>query len=233
MFQMLKHSREETPSKFLQWQVLILHKLYELCVTQATFTRTRFQLKQFHDLETRIENDTVSKSLHGTYLTIKIQPFMSRRSLSQAFCASSIGSRFDQTWVHRLSSPRPNPESLFGFSLRYSAGAYLRKSQHFKTSLPVIAVWLSVYSKIHESSKSEVKPQFKVVIVLQGAAFRARFTIFTSRASQFRARPFSNRCGFAVYTTSKPYPFENAPLLKAYSKWPGSGDNELDRRRVN
>ena len=66
----------------------------------------------------------------------------------------------------------------------------------------------------------------------QSAALRARFTIFTSRASQFRARPFSNRCGFAVYTTSKPYRFENAPLLKAYSKRPGS-DNELDRRRVN
>ena len=37
---------------------------------------------------------------------------------------------------------------------------------------------------------------------------------------------------FAVYTTSKPYRFENAPLLKAYSKRHGS-DNELDRRRVN
>ena len=30
----------------------------------------------------------------------------------------------------------------------------------------------------------------------------------------------------------KPYRFENAPLLKAYLKQPGS-DNELDRRRVN
>ena len=127
---------------------------------------------------------------------------------------------------------RPNPESSFGFSLRYSAGPYRRKSQHFKTSLPVIAVWLSVYSKIHESSKSEVKPQIKVVIVQQSAALRARFTIFTSRASQFRARPFSNRCGFAVYTTSKPYRFENAPLLKAFSKRPGF-DNELGRLRVN
>ena len=69
----------------------------------------------------------------------------------------------------------------------------------------------------------------------QSAALRARFqrfTIFTSRASQFRSRPFSNRCGFAVYTTSKPYRFENAPLLKAYSKRHGSND-ELDRRRVN
>ena len=30
----------------------------------------------------------------------------------------------------------------------------------------------------------------------------------------------------------KPYRFENTPLLKAYSKRPGS-DNELDRRRAN
>ena len=30
----------------------------------------------------------------------------------------------------------------------------------------------------------------------------------------------------------KPYIFENAPLLKAFSERPGS-DNELDRRRVN
>ena len=29
----------------------------------------------------------------------------------------------------------------------------------------------------------------------------------------------------------KPYRFENAPLLKAFSKRPGS-DNELNRRRV-
>ena len=70
------------------------------------------------------------------------------------------------------------------------------------------------------------------MIVQQSAALRARFTIFTLRAGQFRARPFSNRCGFAVYMTSKPYRFENAPLLKAYSKRSGS-DNELDRRRVN
>ena len=32
--------------------------------------------------------------------------------------------------------------------------------------------------------------------------------------------------------TLKPYSFENAPLLKAYSKLPGS-DNELDRHLVN
>jgi len=70
------------------------------------------------------------------------------------------------------------------------------------------------------------------VIVQQSVALRVRFTIFTSRASQFWATPFLNRCGFAVYTISKPYRFENAPLLKAYRKRPGS-DKELDRRRVN
>ena len=70
------------------------------------------------------------------------------------------------------------------------------------------------------------------MIVQQSTALHARFTIFTSQASQFRASPFLNQCSFDVYTTSKPYRFENAPLLKAYSKRPGS-DNELDRRRVN
>ena len=130
------------------------------------------------------------------------------------------------------SSPRSNPESSFGFSLRYSAGAYRRKSQHFKTSLPVIAVWLSVYGKIHESLKSEVKPQIKVVIVKQSAALRARFTIFTSRANQFRARPFHSDTDLSFTRPRKLYRFENAPLLKAYSKRPGS-DNEPDRRCVN
>ena len=48
--------------------------------------------------------------------------------------------------------------------------------------------------------QSKVKPQIKVVTVQQMAALHAKFTIFTSRTSQFRARPILNRCGFAVYT---------------------------------
>ena len=161
-----------------------------------------FQSKRFHDLE------TASKTIRFQRVyTEPIQPlnrtvYVKATSFS-GLCASSIGSKFDQTRVRRLRSPRPNPESSFSFSLRYSAGAYRRKSQHFKTSLPVAAVWLSVYSKIHESCKSEVKPQIKVVIVQQNAAFRARFTIFTLRASQFRARLSLNRCSFAVYMTNE------------------------------
>ena len=58
----------------------------------------------------------------------------------------------------------------------------------------------------------------KVVIVQQSAALRARFTIFTSRASQFRARPFLSRCGFAVYTTSKPYRFKTRPCKQCMPK---------------
>ena len=64
-----------------------------------------------------------------------------------------------------------------------------------------------IESKIHESCKSEVKPQIKVVNVQQSAALRTRFTIFTSRASQFRDRPFLNRCGFAVYTIKETVSF--------------------------
>ena len=117
-----------------------------------------FKSKRFHDL------GTASKTtrFQGVY-TEPIQPLNPTvyvKAISfLGLCASSIGARFDQTRVRRLSSPRPNPD----FSLRYSAGAYRRKSQHFKTSLPVITVWLSVYSKIHESSKSEVKPKIKVL----------------------------------------------------------------------
>ena len=128
---------------------------------------------------------------------------MSRRSCSQAFA-------IHQYWIWiwpNMSSPWPNPEFSFGFSLHYSAGAYRPKSQHFKTSLPVITVCLSVGSKIYESCKSEVTPQIKVVIVQQSTALCARFTIFTPRASQFPTRPFLNRCDFAVYTTNETVSF--------------------------
>ena len=144
----------------------------------------------------------------------------------------SIGARFDQTRVRRLSSPRPNPESSLAFLSLLCRSISTKKSTFQAIFACISVVWPSVYSKIHESCKSEVKPQIKVVNVQQSAALRARFTIFTSRASQFRSRPLLNRCGFAVYTTSKPYRFENAPLLKAYSKRHGS-DNEFDRRHIN
>ena len=59
--------------------------------------------------------------------------------------------------------------------------------------------------------------------------------IYPSRARQFRTK-ISNH--FQIDAVSpftgpmKPYRFENAPLLKTFSKRSGS-DNELDRRRVN
>ena len=127
---------------------------------------------------------------------------MSRRFRSQAFVLCQLDLN-----VCRLSSPRPNPESPFSFSLRYSAGAYGRKSQHFKSSLPVAAVWLSVYSKIHESCESEVKRQIKFVIVQQRAALHARFTIFTLLASQFCARPIFKSMRFTVYMTNETVSF--------------------------
>ena len=110
-----------------------------------------------------------------------------------------------------------------------TAGVVQARQHFFKTLSRHLCLLLRyasrfIESKIHESCKSEVNPRIKAVIV--------QHYHFTSRASQFRARPFLNRCGFAVYTAMKPYRFENAPLLKAFSKRPGS-DNELDRRRVN
>ena len=75
--------------------------------------------------------------------------------------ALSIGSGLDQTRVPSLSSPRTNPESSFGFSLCYSAGPHQRKSQHLKKSLPVIALWFSVYSKIHQTVKVKLNHRSK------------------------------------------------------------------------
>ena len=149
-----------------------------------------FQSKRFHDLGTASKT-TRFQIVYTEPTCILIQPlnptFYVKVISSSGLCASSFGSGFDQKRVRRPSSSRPNPESSFGFSLGYSARAYRRKRQHFKTSLPVIAVLLSVYSKIHESCKSEVKPQIKVVIVQQSAALRVRFTIFTSRSGEFRS----------------------------------------------
>ena len=85
--------------------------------------------------------------------------------------------------------------------------------QHFSETLSRHLCLLLRYasrfieSKIQESGKSEVKPRIQVVIVHQNAALRLRFTIFTSRASQFRVRLFLNRCGFAVYTTNETVSF--------------------------
>ena len=171
----------------------------------------------------RIENDTVTKSLHGTYPTVK-----SNRLYQGDLVLRPL--RFvNWIWIwpdmssQAILSQAESKIVVWLFSLRYSAGAYRRKRQHFKTSLPVIAVWLSVYSKIYESCKSEVKPQIKVVIVQQSAALRSRFTIFTSRASLFCARPLLNRCAFAVYTTNeivsfwKRYTFDS--VLKTTRFW--------------
>ena len=127
-------------------------------------------------------------------------------------------------FTRNLSNPAISFSGLCASSLDLGTSKESRSSYRYASRF--------IQSKIPESCKSEVKPQIKVVIVQQSAALRARLTIFTSRDSQFRARPFSNRCGFAVYTTSKPYRFENAPLLKAYSKRSGF-DNELGRLRVN
>ena len=70
--------------------------------------------KRFHDL------DTASKStrFQGVY-TEPIQPlnptvYVKAISFS-GLCTSSVGARFDQTRVRRLSSPRPNPESSLAF----------------------------------------------------------------------------------------------------------------------
>ena len=44
--------------------------------------------------------------------------------------------------------------------------------------------------------------------------------------------PFSNQCGFTVYTIGETVSFSNTPPLTAFSKWPGFRQG-LDWRRVN
>ena len=87
-----------------------------------------FKSKRFHDLETASK----TTRFQGVY-TEPIQPFMSRRFRSQAFVLRQL--ELDLT-KHEFVAPGES-RIVFGFSLRYSAGAYRRKSQHFKTSLPV------------------------------------------------------------------------------------------------
>ena len=147
-----------------------------------------FQSKRFHDLETASK----TTRFQGVY-TEPIQPlnptvYVKAISFSD-LCASSIGARFDQTRIRRLSSPRPSVR-LWLFSSLLCWSASTKKSTFQDIYACISAVWLSVYSKIHESFKSEVKPQIKAVIVQQSAALHARFTIFTSRASQFRSDLF-------------------------------------------
>ena len=130
-----------------------------------------FQSKRFHDLETASK----TTRFQGVY-TEPIQPlnptvYVEAISFS-GLCASSIGARFDQTRIRRLSSPRPNPESSLPFLFVTLLGVSTKKSTFQDICACISEVWLSVYSKIQESCKSEVKPQIKVVIMQQSAALR-------------------------------------------------------------
>ena len=78
-----------------------------------------FQSKRCHDLETASKT-TQFRRVYTEPIQL-LNPTVYVKKLSQP----------------NTSSPRPNPESSFAFFLRYSAGAYRRKSQHFKTSLLV------------------------------------------------------------------------------------------------
>ena len=113
---------------------LLRHRLHE----------RGFQSKRFHDLETASKTTRFQgvytepiQPLRSAH-TMRLVPATSRRDQSQGLvapcvptllnptvyvnaisfsglCASSIGARFDQTRVRRLSSPRPNPESSLAF----------------------------------------------------------------------------------------------------------------------
>ena len=98
-----------------------------------------FQSKRFHDLETASK----TTRFQGVYTELiqPLNPTVYVKAISfSSLCASSIGARFDPTRVRRPKFSQTESRIVFGFSLRYSAGAYRRKSQHFKISLPV-SLW--------------------------------------------------------------------------------------------
>ena len=73
-----------------------------------------FQSKQFHDPETASK----TTRFQGVYTEPipPLNPTVYVKAISfSGFCALSIGARFDQTQIRRLSSLRPNPESSLTF----------------------------------------------------------------------------------------------------------------------
>ena len=87
--------------------------------------------------------------------------------------------------------------------------------------------------KYTKAAKSEVKPQINLVIVPAKRCTPCQIYHIYFASQPISCQTVLNWCGFAVYKTNETvYRFENAPLLKAFLKRPGS-DNELDRRRVN
>ena len=83
-------------------------------------------------------------------------------------------------------------------------------------------------------TRNRFRQKIKVVMVQASAALRAKFTIL-NRTMQI-SRQNSNRIqidAVSQFTRQmKPYRFENAPLLAAFSNPPGFA-NGLDRCRVN
>ena len=163
-----------------------------------------------------------------------IDPTYTSRIIVPVACfnvLSSIGSRFDQTWVRRLILPGriQNRRLAFLFvTLQERIDEKVNISRHLCLLLRYGSRFIVKYTK---AAKAKLNHRSKLWLQ-QSAAFHARFTIFTSRASQFRARPSLNRCGFAVYTTSKPYRFETLHFWKR-STFESAYKTTRFRRRVN
>ena len=73
-----------------------------------------FQSKRFHDLEAASKTTRFQGVYTEPIQTLNPTVYVKAISFS-GLCASSIGARFDQTRICRLSSPRPNPESSLTF----------------------------------------------------------------------------------------------------------------------
>ena len=101
------------------------------CLLRHRLHGRGFLSKRFHDLETASKTIRFQRVYTGPIQQLNPTVYVKAILLSGLF-ASSIGSKFDQTRVRRLSSPRPNPESSFSFSLCYSAGRVSTKKSTFQ-----------------------------------------------------------------------------------------------------
>ena len=96
--------------------------LFQTCLRHRLHGRG-FQSKRFYDLETASKTIRFQRAgLHGTYPTVYVKAI----SFS-GLCASSIGSKFDQT-----RCPKPNPESSFSFSLSLLCWSVSTKKSTFQ-----------------------------------------------------------------------------------------------------
>ena len=133
-----------------------------ICVRNTAFRHPlherSFKSKLFHDLETASKMTRFQRVYTEPIQPLNPTVYVKAISFS-GLCASSIGSRFDQTWVRRLSSPRQNPESSFGFSLRLVIDEKFNISRHLCLLLQYGSRFIVKYTK---AAKAKINHRSKL-----------------------------------------------------------------------